>query len=389
MDYRLTILICLVLTGLLFRQAFAAPAITGVSGTVQDGQTVTISGSGFGATGPNVVFFDSFEKGTAGQVVSLATGSADIGEWNELPTSDSESTISSAYALSGGKSMQIDWRPGSGGGPAVYYSNVQNSYFLFSWWQFIPTNRDVPGTNNVDGANWKWFWMGDRHDGWPMGSDYAGQQHYGFNPDGSTYGIQGPVLGHDEGSPARYDCGWYPDDSLFRKGTWMRVTMVMKNAASGGSIWQQEVSSAGHVIQFNVSNIVTAHADDPWNKLFLPGYGRGDSNAVAYYDDVYVATGAGARARVEMGNASTYSASTKLAFITPTSWDISQIKATVRQGVFKGGETVYLFVVDASGNASPGYGPLTLGQSSVGSQTPTPLPAPEAVAPVGLKISPK
>ena len=361
MGYRLIVLTCLGLIGLHFPQAFAAPAITGVSGTVQDGQTVTISGSGFGATGPNVAFFDSFEKGTAGQVVSLATDSADIGEWNELSSSDAESTISSAYAVSGGKSMQVDWRPGSGGGPGAYYPNVQNSYFLFSWWQFIPTNRDVPGTNNVDGANWKWFWMGDRHDGWPMGSDYAGQQHYGFNPDGSTYGIQGPVLGHDEGSPARYDCGWYPDDSLFRKGTWMRVTMAMKNATSGGHIWQQEVSSAGHVIQFNVSNIVTAHADDPWNILFLPGYGRGDSNAVAFYDDVYIATGDGARARVEIGNASTYSASTNLALVTPTAWGDTSITATVRQGQFDAEESAYLYVVHADGTVNATGYPVTIG----------------------------
>ena len=361
MGYRLIVLTCLGLIGLHFPQAFAAPAITGVSGTVQDGQTVTISGSGFGATGPNVVLFDSFEKGTAGQVVSLATGSADIGEWNELPTSDSESTISSAYALSGGKSMQIDWRPGSGGGPAVYYPNVQNSYLLFSWWQFIPTNRDVPGTNNVDGANWKWFWMGDRHDGWPMGSDYTGPQHYGFNPDGSTYGVQGAGPGHEHDLPTRYDCGWYENDSLFRKGTWMRVTMVMKNAASGGSIWQQEVSSAGHVIQFNVSNIVTAHADDPWNILFLPGYGRGDSNAVAFYDDVYIATGDGARARVEIGNEPTYSASTNLALVTPTAWGDTSITATVRQGQFAAEESAYLYVVHADGTVNAAGYPVTIG----------------------------
>ena len=361
MGYRLIVLTCLVLTGLLFRQAFAAPAVTGVSGTVQDGQTVTISGSGFGATGPNVVLFDSFEKGTAGQSISITEDSADIGEWKELGSSDATSTISSAYAVSGGKSMQVDWRPGSGGGPGAYYPNVQNSYFLFSWWQFIPTNRDVPGTNNVDGANWKWFWMGDRHDGWPMGSDYAGQQHYGFNPDGSTYGIQGPVLGHDEGSPARYDCGWYPNDSLFRKGTWMRVTMAMKNATSGGHIWQQEVSSAGHVIQFNVSNIVTAHADDPWNILFLPGYGRGDSNAVAFYDDVYIATGDGARARVEIGNEPTYSASTNLALITPTAWGDTSITATVRQGQFDAEESAYLYVVHADGTVNATGYPVTIG----------------------------
>lgn len=42
----------------------AAPAITGVGGTVSNGQTITISGTGFGSSGPTIAIFDDFEKGT-------------------------------------------------------------------------------------------------------------------------------------------------------------------------------------------------------------------------------------------------------------------------------------------------------------------------------------
>lgn len=347
----------------------AAPSISGVSGTVSNGQSVTISGSGFGSTGPVVDFFESFENGTVGENVSLVANSADIGEWAKIrETGEAYSTYSTAYAHGGSKSLQVDWRPPAmwGGGPVVNFSDTQSEYVLISWWQFLPTNRDVPGTNNPQdgGANWKWFWMGDRNDGWPMGSDYAGQQHYGFNQDGSTVGIQGAVIGHDKDAPARYDCGWYTKPSVFKKGTWMRLTMAMKNATSGGHIWQQEVSSDGHVIQFDVQNITTAHSDDPWNTLILPGFGRTDSNAVAYYDDVYIATGAGARARVEIGNASTYSASTKLALITPTSWGGTSIQATVRSGSFANG-SAYLYVIDASGIPNALGFPITIGGGGV------------------------
>jgi hypothetical protein len=358
--------------------AWAAPTISGVNGTVQDGQTVTISGSGFGS-GPNVVLYDSFEKGAVGANISTSVNSADVGNWSAR--GNTMQTYSSDYTVSGSKAMKVDWSNMYGSGPYLRYANVQNSDILISWWQFMPTNKNVPGTNGPEAGqpNWKWFWLGDENDNWPWGSDYVtvwlSNSDYG--------GIMGLIPADDTASPSRAGGGWY--DTSFRKGTWMRYTVALKNAASGAYYWNQEVSSSGNFVKFNKTNLTTAHSGDPWNVLSLPGFGRQDNTAAAYYDDVYVAIGAGARARVEMGNASSYGSSTKLAFITPTSWSSGQINATVRQSVFKSGEKVSLFVVDATGNASPGFGPLTLGQSSTGGST----PAPAAVAPAGLKISPK
>ena len=42
--------------------AWAAPSISGVSGTASGGEAITISGSDFG-NGPSIVIFDDFEKG--------------------------------------------------------------------------------------------------------------------------------------------------------------------------------------------------------------------------------------------------------------------------------------------------------------------------------------
>ena len=218
----------------------------------------------------------------------------------------------------------------------------------------MPTNRNVPGVNNEPdgGPNWKWFWIGDQNDDWPWGSDYVT-----VCLSDNCGGTLGVIIADDTATPTRGEGTWYTP--IFTKGTWMRVTVAMKNATSGGYIWNQEIDGSNHVVPFNLTNLQTAHSDDPWNVFALPGFGRQDNNAVIYIDDVYVATGDGARARVEMGNASTYSASTKLAIITPTSWSSSQINVTVRQGTFEVGEQVYLFVIDADGNASPGY-PVTI-----------------------------
>ena len=325
---------------------FGAPSITGVSGNISNGESITISGSGFGSTGPNVVLFDSFEKGNIGSNISTVSNSADIGNWDAL--GNTEQTYSTESFLSGDKSMKVDFSQNGGSGPMLNYPNVQNSDIFLSWWQYMPINRDVPGTNNVDGPNWKWFWIGDETDSWPFGSDYVTTCLSNDDCDG----IIGVFPADDLEAPEREGGTWF--DSSFAKGTWMRVSVAMKNATSGAYLWNQEISTMGNFVKFNLNNIVTAHSDDPWNVLTLPGYGRDDNNAVAYYDDVYIATGDSARARVEIGNAPTYSASTNLTLLTPTDWSDGSITATVRGGSFTDGSEAYLYVIDSSGavNAS-------------------------------------
>lgn len=347
--------------------AFGAPSITGVSGNISNGESITISGSGFGSTGPNVVLFDSFEKGNIGSNISTVSNSADIGNWDAL--GNTEQTYSTESFLSGDKSMKVDFSQNGGSGPMLNYPNVQNSDIFLSWWQYMPINRDVPGTNNVDGPNWKWFWIGDETDSWPFGSDYVTTCLSNDDCDG----IIGVFPADDLEAPEREGGTWF--DSSFAKGTWMRVSVAMKNATSGAYLWNQEISTMGNFVKFNLNNIVTAHSDDPWNVLTLPGYGRDDNNAVAYYDDVYIATGDSARARVEIGNAPTYSASTNLTLLTPTDWSDGSITATIREGSFTSGSNVYLYLVDSTGTVNADGYPITIGSVLVGDTTAPAIPS--------------
>jgi hypothetical protein len=64
------------------------------------------------------------------------------------------------------------------------------------------------------------------------------------------------------------------------------------------------------------------------------------------------------RARLEIGNASTFSASTHREIQIPhTTWNNTTIQFTANKGTF-GNEQLYLFVVDRNGNTSSGY-PVT------------------------------
>jgi len=99
-----------------------------------------------------------------------------------------------------------------------------------------------------------------------------------------------------------------------------------------------------------------------WDRFTVPGwYGNGDNtHNEMTYDDIYVATGPNAAARVEIGDAPTYKNSRNLAISTPQTWGDSQIVFTVRAGPFKDLSHAYLYVVDANNNVSKGY---ALGQA--------------------------
>ena|GEM_PF-6087878 len=102
---------------------------------------------------------------------------------------------------------------------------------------------------------------------------------------------------------------------------------------------------------------------ESWN---IGSYGR---QCIGYeckprFDDVYLATGPYAQARVEICNHSTYTTSTNCSIATVTLWSDTEITATLRQGSFANGEQAYLYVFDANGNVnSDGY-PIIITSSS-------------------------
>src|SRR5574343_493704 len=70
MGYAVVLCVLLILPG----QLLAAPSISGVSGTVSSGQSVTIAGSGFGSKSSAAPMkWDTFESGTVGQNLGTPT----------------------------------------------------------------------------------------------------------------------------------------------------------------------------------------------------------------------------------------------------------------------------------------------------------------------------
>jgi len=103
------------------------------------------------------------------------------------------------------------------------------------------------------------------------------------------------------------------------------------------------------------------------------------SSAAIYIDDVYISNGS--QARVEIGEASTYSMCKHLEIQPVSAWNSSSITAKVNKGSFGASSTAYLFVIDSDGNASSGY-PIQFG-SSVGT---TPADTTPPARPSGITV---
>lgn len=87
-------------------------------------------------------------------------------------------------------------------------------------------------------------------------------------------------------------------------------------------------------------------------------------------DDIYVDN---TWARVMIGNASTLAASTRREPLIPVTWSASAVSVSVNRGAFVEGEPVYVFVVNAAGQVSPGFGPIPIG-SVIGGDPPPGAP---------------
>ena len=137
----------------------AAPAINSASGTASGGSTISVSGSGFGSSGPNIVLFDDFEGGTAGQPIDMA---AVDGRWSgtggSTPVDSSQARTGRTgflgYDTSDGHNRQL--RLSLGG---------DQTEIFYSFWVRIPDYTAFPGNASDVGVLQRQLLEADPADG--------------------------------------------------------------------------------------------------------------------------------------------------------------------------------------------------------------------------------
>lgn len=350
-----------------------------VSNVSIDNNILTISGYNFNS-GPTVSLYDNFERGSNGETVSF---NANIGSWTELDTNAPYyDNLSWTTSTKRGLSMQGgDTDCGEGATNCEKPRQIKYTHpsmvteFYTSYWVMVPNGSYFPYTLTPETfptiSAWKMNWLstGDSN----IANDMIFPSWIGskFNAGGNS-GVLDPYTHEEDQWDSNYvDLG--DENAYWAWGDWVRFTLYVKgNDADpygySGTVKVTAESSAG---KFTFS--------DETAKCFLETYGYGitqwrfngwmrsqgtveqQHNVKPVYDEIYIATGAHAQARIEIGNAPIYSNCTHTELQAVTSWNDNQIQALLNKGTFSNEDT-YVFVIDENGIPSAGC-PIDLNKS--------------------------
>jgi hypothetical protein len=329
-------------------------AITEVIGSIEEGSRIVVCGDLFGDLGPTIVLFDDMESGAAA-----------VGTWLEPPSLYAEDA-----SRSGARAMVLADAELTGGAGVDTLAGVRDPAGPFGMRTFdevflhlsirdlgdFPGNDSSPTTFSSDSsAKDVWMMFGDRGDNYTYscsrgecnGNDIVFATHTGrgsFKIDGNTTGTS----------------WWLPEFWQFAEwntmSTYIRIDAAAPYEASTG-VFEHVSESGGYVRDVYSDNILSEleGLTPEWDRLKVGAWYRtaGDVRRIA--DDVYVAVGPGAAARIEIADAARIEDATRLAVSTADEWSAGRIAATVRLGGLDPSSELFLFVVTAGGARSPGF----------------------------------
>jgi hypothetical protein len=368
-NIRLSQLVLALGLGLIARSALAQPTVSQVSGPVGFNQQITITGSGFG-TGPNVILFDDFAGGTPGQTHNSA---AVVGNW-----ATTKGIVYSDPLLSNGQGMRVVGSPNQLTS-VVTFPETDDVYVSFTG--YVPDGYKFPSADYEqqfpDVSALKAAWVLYDSDAY---SNSTKPDHVLIAYTGGGFYT---VASNDSGGPSQYDTNgniaWQWDTPV-RWSYWMAGNGTSAEGTDGFFQATNGTQRVDRSYKNYKPYFTDAHDVKAWNRINFVGYVRSAASFAEGHnfvlDDIYVATGPNAQARVEIGNADTYDACTKLAMVTigaqGDNWSDDAITATIRQGKFTADELAdaYLYVTTADGQVNTyGYAvpePATLAMLGAG-----------------------
>lgn len=290
----------------------AAPSISGVSGTVSHGSSITITGSSFGSkTTAAPVAWKTFEDN------SITSGGWSIGFPANFSISGSNNRSNSSYY---GKAYY------GGSEERVWFSRNLPSATLFftSFWLRLSSNA-----NQQSGKFYRVYFSGANSDNIYLSTGDGNFQIRGYSEcNGSTEWGTGPSMAQD---------GWSKVD-------------ILLSQSGGMTAWVNGVQSWTHPEWTGGSCgwAPSGHSIDLPNMLDGPERGHVALGEYGYDDILFDTT----QARVELCPGSTWAARGGCESQPATSWGTSSIVVTVNRGGFSTGNTAYLYVVDSTGTAN-------------------------------------
>ncbi|NLX17745.1 MAG: hypothetical protein GXY53_00480 [Desulfobulbus sp.] len=336
--------------------AWAAPAVTGASGSLSTGSSAVVSGSGFGSHTMQVESLQNYiEAGTTGQKFTKSG-------WTQSDWTWASPMYATDASHSGNKSLKCSLSSNNNYNCAFAYVmpnpvNAGNKFYA-SWW--VKYNGDTNG-------QWKMFKLKQKETIMDNPMEFVFFNWFAYQQ----------IAGGADSNNVEY--GIWPQQNTIPKGDnkWYRFEFEMNAGTTGssnGSFTIRTTTDTGAIYEErSTGNRTHAKAGDEWRYAIWQNYiGNGINSAVIHLDDIYVQTGT--QARVELCSGSTWSNRGKCEIQVPTSWSASSIPITVNTGNFTSGSSAYLYVVDSSGTANSSGYRVSVGGTSSGGNEPTPPP---------------
>lgn len=311
--------------------AVANPQVSEAEVSFQQGQVqIAITGTDFGAQGPNVVVHDSFEDVSASDA-QWTSGSPVIGN---VARSGNNSHLGYNNADDGPYILRKDL--------GANYDEIYLSYWVKLGTSYFPgAGAAGPTSPNQfpNNSSWKFLWLMDGSQGYRGNDD--------FDMCIPTHTGNGSIrLAGNDGNFISVGNDWWSWNE------WVRISTLIRKQSGDYGFWQTvSVEHGNEISEFGNNSPFFPGVTDTFSYITMPGWMRDSQEPViVHYDDVYIAVGDGAPARIEIANASNYNNATVIDMAQPSSWSDGAISATVpaSSGLATSGNG-YLFVFDSSG----------------------------------------
>lgn len=310
-----------------WQAAHAAPVVSGVAGTLTDGQSVTVNGSAFGTKPVAAPFlWDNFETGILGNQVAGTNG------WVEYEGASHK--FSDVYSYSGNRSAQNHtttqaWFNAIG--RQGLNSDEMYASFYVRW-------RKYSGT--YSGGTIQKFFRAN------TGPDFYSSQPgiwFTLQPAGSWFYAGGPT---GEGELPQQTL----DDFASDGGGWRRFEVYWKLSTPGvpdGAMRSWMDFQPGYVLTNHVTRpaSVAAQKIDNFTIPAMNDEQGGNVYFDYFVDDVYVDV---TPKRVEICSTSSWASRSHCEIQIPQSWSDTSITVQANLSKFSPGSTAYVYVVDST-----------------------------------------
>lgn len=334
------------------------PIISNVTGTIANGNLITITGSGFGTRIATQQIYDNMEGSTFNPAWSSTGSQSSSGERMILVSAGSNARHQ--FSL---KNTSANFVGTNNIGHASFAGGSNDTQWFCQYWFKLDTDWTwgtglEQSVTPYNLSNIKIFRL------WSTGSS---PEDFAIATEGWTNRIlvTGENITPSQASYPSINDG-YQTQQRWSIGSWHCMQFEFKensalSVADGVARWWID----GELLYASTTRITRQNSSEtkrPYGLGFYNTSGdtRTDPNHV-YFDDVFMAN---SLARVEIGNNPTYGACTYRE-LQPTYifWTSGQIQFQLNQGSFTTGQQAYVFVVNSNGasgtNVSIGY-PITI-----------------------------